>query len=252
MKHSLLLGISALFLANSLSAEGPDISAWSVTVKGGMAFPVMGEFTGDAAAERTTTTDPDGETVTTGDSANILGLDWSDAYGDFLTLAVEVDFWESPTRSLYLGVSHTRASGESAVLGTFDNRTVNASFSDYSDTGFYAGFRWGIGHSDWIKSLFSAQVGAAVVDSIDANVTNIPNVDRLGLYKRTTVFSGGLFLSVILTPLDFLEVGVDGGLVYQTAPKENSSQVDLLGLQGINSEGDLGLVPVRIFATIKF
>ncbi len=252
MKHLPLLGLSALFLTNFLWADGPDISAWSVTVKGGPAFPVMGEFTGNAAAEPTTTTDDDGNTITTDSSANILGLDWSDAYGDFLTLAVEVDFWESATRSLYFGVSHTRASGESAFLGTFDNRPVNASFSDYSDTGFYGGFRWGIGHSDWIKSLFSAQVGVAVVDSIDANVTNIPNVDRLGLYDRSTVFSGGLFLSVILTPLDFLEVGVDGGFVYQTAPKENSSQVDLLGLQGINNEGDLGLVPVRVFATIKF
>lgn len=239
-------------LPGVLLAEGPRVESWSITVKGGVAFPVMGGFSGSSGETTTTTTDEDGNVITTGNSANILALDWDDAYDDFIDLAIEVDFWESPTRSLYLGVSHTRASGKTALLGTFNGREVNASFSDYSDMGLYAGFRWGLGHSDWIKSLFSLQIGATMIDNIEADVTNISGVSRLGFYKRTTVFSGGLFLSVILTPLDFLEIGIDGGLRYQTAPEGDDSQLGLLGLGGVNSEGDLGLVPVRVFATVKF
>ncbi|MFP4493963.1 MAG: hypothetical protein ACLFRP_08760 [Puniceicoccaceae bacterium] len=264
MKHSPLPGLLALFLAVPLAADepiaaeeplAPDetiLDAWSVTVKGGPSFPVVGQFTGSAAELPSTATDDDGGSVATGDTANLAGLDWSEAFGDFLTVAVELDFWESPTRSLYFGVSHTRASGESAFLGSFDNRPVSASFSDYSDTGLYAGVRWGIGHTDWIKSLVSLQLGASLVDDLDATVTNLPDFDRIALYKESTVFSGGVFVSVIITPLDFLEVGIDGGFIYQTAPKENSTQTGLLDLQGLNSEGDLGMVPVRLMATIKF
>lgn len=240
------------FLASFLQAEDSYFSSWSVTVKGGPAFPVMGDVTGRSAAFPTTTTNDEGEVVTTGEFANMLGVSWSDAYKDFRTIAVEVDFWERPTRSFYLGVSHTQATGKSALLGTFNDRPVNASFSDYSDTTFYLGARWGVGYTSWIKSLLSVQVGAAVVDAINAEVTNLPNVDRLGLYQRSTVFSGGLFLSVIITPLDFLEVGIDGGFIYQSVLKKDSAQVDFLGLQGLNSEGDLGIVPVRVMATIKF
>ncbi len=245
----LLLSLAILPFA---SAEGPDISAWSITVKGGPAFPVYGEFSGSAAEARTTTEDDDGETTTTGNDASLNALDWDQAFDSFLSMAVEVDFWESETRSLYLGVSRTQASGKTTTLGTFDGRTVNASFGDYSDTGVYAGFRWGVGHSNWLKSLFSFQLGGARIDSIDARVTNLPNVDELGIYKTTTVFNAGAFLSVIFTPLDFLEIGVDSGFQYQTAPDGDNSQLSILGLDGINSEGNLGLVPVRILATIKF
>ncbi|MEM0965694.1 MAG: hypothetical protein AAGJ81_06055 [Verrucomicrobiota bacterium] len=251
MKVRLVL-ISLCISSLSASAAGPDISGWSITVKGGPAFPVMGDFSGSAAEQSTTTTDPDGNEVVTGNSANILGLDWSDAYDDFLDLAIEIDFWEGPTRSLYLGLSRTMASGKNATLGSFNGSNVTATFSDYSDTGIYAGFRWGLGNSGWIKSLISVQAGATIIDSIDADVTNIPNVTSIAFYQRSTVFSGGVFISVILTPLDFLEVGIESGFRYQTAPKGDNSQIDLLGLQGINSEGDLGLVPVRILATIKF
>jgi len=252
MKRFPFLIFSSLFLVVSLQAENPYFSNWSVTVKGGPAYPVMGDFTGGAAAQRTTTVDSEGNTITTGNSVNILGVDWSDAFDDFRTLAVELDFWERPTRSFYLGLSHTQASGKTAYLGTFNNRPVNASFSDYKDTTFYGGVRFGLAYTEWIKSLLSVQLGVASVDAINANVTNIPNVDRLGLYERSTVFSGGLFLSVVFTPLDFFEIGVDSGFIYQSVLKKNSSQVDLLGLQGINSGGDLGIVPVRVLATIKF
>ena len=252
MKHLPLPGLLALLLAAPLFADGPKLDAWSVTVKGGPAFPIIGQFTGGTAELPTTTMDDEGEPVTTGDTVNLGGLDWSDAFDDFATLAVELDFWESPTRSLYFGLSHTRASGKSVLLGSFDNRPVNASFSDYSDTALYAGVRWGLGHTDWIKSLVSVQLGAAVVDELDATVTNLPAFDRIGLYKQTTVFSAGIFVSVSITPLDFLEVGIDSGFIYQTAPKENSAETELLGLQDLNSEGDLGIVPVRIMATIKF
>lgn len=245
------LSLLLLLLAAAAHANGPDIANWSITVKGGPAFPVMGEFS-EGAAETTSTTTENGEVVTTGNSANFLPLDWDDAYDNFLDFAVEVDFWESETRSLYLGVSHTRADGKSAILGTFNGREVRASFSDYSDTGFYAGFRWGLGHSDWIKSLVSIQAGAAVVDSIEAGVTNLDGLSKVGFYERTTVFSGGIFLSAVLTPLDFLEVGIESGLEYQTGPDGDNSQLDVLGVGNVSAGGDLGLVPVRILATIKF
>jgi len=255
MSKRLLCFLPLLFLTNGFADEeggGPDISNWSITIKGGPAYPVMGEFTGSTAEQTTTTTDPDGNEVITGNAANIQALSWDDAYEDFLDLAVEVDFWEDATRSLYLGISHTRATGKTTSLGSFNGSQLTATFSDYSDTGIYAGFRWGLGEGSWIKSLISVQAGGAMVDNIEANVTSIPNVSQIPLYKQTTVFSGGVFLSVIITPLDFFEIGIESGLRYQTAPKADDSQVSLLGLEGINSEGKLGLVPVRILATFKF
>jgi len=252
LKNLLVLSASLLLSAGLGYAEGPNISAWSVTVKGGPAYPVYGDFTGGAAEAVTTTENDEGEEVTTGDNANINSLGWDQAFDDFLNLAVEVDFWESETRSLYLGVSRSQADGKSTLLGTFNGRSVTAKFSDYSDTGIYAGFRFGMGQTSWIKSLISVQLGATWIDAIDATTTNLPNADKIGIYKSTTVFSAGTFVSIILTPFDFLEVGVDAGFQYQTAPDGDSAELSLLGLDGVNSEGNLGLVPVRILATIKF
>ncbi len=245
-------GLIFFLIATALCADGPNISNWSVTVKGGPAFPVMGDFSGSAGQEPTTTTDNDGNEVVTGNSSNILALDWGDAYDTFLDFAIEVDFWESSTRSLYLGVSHTRATGKSTSLGTFNGNSMSATFSDYSDMGLYAGFRWGLGETSWIKSLFSLQAGAKIIDDIEAKVPNIRGVGTIPFYKRTTVFAGGAYISIILTPLDFLEIGVDSGFEYQTAPEGDDSQLGLLGLSSANSEGSLGLVPVRILATLKF
>jgi hypothetical protein len=246
------LPLLVLVYAPFLHAEGPDISSWSITAKGGPAFPVLGEFTGSAAEATTSTTDDEGNVTVTGNNANILSLDWDDAYKDFMNFAIELDFWENGTRSVYLGVSRTEATGKTTPLGTFGGREVNATFSDYSDTGLYAGFRWGLGESSWVKSLISAQAGATFTDSINAKVTNIPNVSQVGFYKTSTVFNVGVFVAVIFTPFDFLEIGVDSGFQYQTAPDGDDAQLSLLGLEGINSEGNLGLVPVRVLATIKF
>jgi len=245
-------GLLFCLCAASLCAEGPNISNWSITVKGGPAFPVMGDFSGSAGQEPTTSTDEDGNEVVTGNSSNILALDWNDAYDTFMDFAIEVDFWESSTRSLYLGVSHTRATGKSTFLGTFNGDPVSATFSDYSDTGLYAGFRWGLGDAGWIKSLFSLQAGAKIIDDIEAKVPNVEGVGSLPFYKRTTVFAGGAYVSIIFTPLDFLEIGIDSGFEFQTAPQGDDSQLGLLGLSSANSEGSLGLVPVRILATLKF
>lgn len=242
---AILLGVSAF-------AEGPEVSNWSITAKGGLAFPVLGDFSGSGGEAATTTTDEDGNEVVTGNNANVLALDWGDAYDTFMTLAVEVDFWESNTRSLYLGVSHTRASGKTTSLGSFNDSNIQATFSDYSDIGLYAGFRWGLGETDWIKSLISAQLGAKFIDDIEAKIPNNRGIGTIPFYKRTTVFMGGAYLSLILTPLDFLEIGIDSGFEYQTAPEGDDSQLSLIGLDSINSEGSLGLVPVRILATIKF
>lgn len=246
------LSLLACFTASFAQAEGPDISAWSVTVKGGPAFPVFGEFSGSAGEATSTNTDDEGNVITTGNNATIESLSWDDAYDNFLNLAVEFDFWEDATRSFYFGVSRTQADGKTTLLGSYNNRPVNASFSDYSDTGAYVGFRWGLGQANWVKSLFSLQAGATFIDSIDAQVTNIPNTPQVAFYKATTVFNIGAFVSVVFTPFDFLEIGVDSGFQYQTAPDGDDSQLGLLGLNGINSEGNLGFVPVRILATIKF
>jgi len=247
-----LFACSLFAAAGFLRAEGPDIAAWSVTVKGGPAFPVFGDFTGSSAEAATTTENDGGETVTTGNNASINSLSWDDAFDDFLSLAVEVDFWETDTRSFYVGVSRTQADGKSVLMGTFNGQGVTARFSDYTDTGLYAGFRFGVGQASWIKSLLSLQLGATWIENIDATTTNLPNADKIGIYKATTVFSAGAFLSVIATPLDFLEIGVEAGFEYQTAPDGDNSQLGILGLNGVNSEGELGLVPVRVLATIKF
>lgn len=247
-----LFAALSILSASLLHAEGPDISSWSITVKGGPAFPVFGEFTGSAGEASSSSTDEDGNVTTTGNDASINSLDWDQAFDSFINYAIEVDFWEDATRSLYFGVSRTEGSGKSATLGTYNGNTVTAAFNDYTDTGVYAGFRWGLGQTTWLKSLISLQAGATFVESVSANTTNLPGTTKIDIYKSSTVFNVGAFISVIFTPLDFLEVGIDSGFQYQTAPDGDSSQLGVLGLDGISSEGNLGLVPVRILATIKF
>tara|TARA_R100000027_G_scaffold63770_2_gene56764 strand:- start:12693 stop:13451 length:759 start_codon:yes stop_codon:yes gene_type:complete len=248
-----LLSLASILCATLLHAEGPDISSWSITVKGGIAYPVLGEFSGSAGEQTSSSTDDEGNVTTTGNNANINSLSWDDAFKDFMNFAVELDFWEGSSRSLYFGVSRTQATGKTTNLGTYNGSGVSATFSDYSDVGLYAGFRWGLGQpASWIKSLISVQAGATIVDGIDAQVTNIPNYSKIGIYKNTTAFSAGAFVSIIITPLEFFEIGIDSGFQYQTGLDGDNSQLELLGLNGINSEGQLGLVPVRILATIKF
>ncbi|MBC2603560.1 hypothetical protein [Puniceicoccus vermicola] len=247
-----LFSVLAILSAPFAHANGPDISSWSITVKGGPAFPVFGEFTGSAGEASTTTTDEDGNVTSTGNDASINSLDWDQAFDSFVNYAIELDFWEDGTRSLYLGVSRTEGSGKNANIGTFNGNPVIASFDDYTDTGLYAGFRWGLGEAGWVKSLISLQAGATFTESVSAQTTNLPGATKIGIYKSSTVFNVGAFVSVIFTPFDFLEVGIDSGFQYQTAPDGDNSQLGLLGLEGINSEGNLGLVPVRILATIKF
>ena len=239
-----------------LAAQGLDLEDLSLTIHAGQEFPVLGELTQSAStpAFTETITDDDGNEVETETfrAAEFQSLDWGDAFENFRTLGAELDFWEDSRRSLYLGASFTRAKGQNASLGTYDGADVRADFSDYKDTSFYAGFRWGESFHSLFKSLLSLQVGATVVDDISARVDDIPELNTLTFYKRSTVFEVGGLVSFLLTPTDFLEAGVQTGLTYQTAVSGNDQQLSELNLSAANGAGALGFVPVRALLRIRY
>lgn len=241
---------------SAAAAEGLDLESISLTLHAGQDFPVLGELTQSAStpAFTETITDADGNEVETETfrAAEFQSLDWGDAFENFRTLGAEIDFWEDTRRSFYLGASFTQAQGQNASLGTYDGSDVQADFSDYKDTAFYAGFRWGESFHSLFKSLLSLQVGATVVDDISAKVDNIPGINDLTFYKRSTVFEVGGLVSFLLTPTEFLEAGVQTGLMYQTSVSGDDQQLSELNLSAANGAGSLGVVPVRALVRIRY
>ena len=256
-RAGLVPGVAFLAMAfGAAAASGAE--KWSLAVKGGVSVSSDGDFHQGPAFDGS---------VLLGLEAGSLPVDvdvkdFDDVYGTFTEYALEAAYAFNEKTSLLLGISTLQADASALRVGTVAGTLpLLARFGDYDDVGAYVGVRYQFTTESAWTPYVSAQIGLKDVDSIDASFY-VPDVTFVAPYQAAltnaafysggTGLAGGVGVGLTYQANDSWQLGVESGYSAQGSLDDDDSIVGLLGLNGLNDEGKLGFLPLKVFANYRF
>ncbi|WP_156383514.1 hypothetical protein [Pseudoxanthomonas sp. Root65] len=249
------LGAALLMAAGPAFAAGPEQGKFSMSVLGGVDFPVSGDVHSGAVAPVPDLGPLNPALAGVSAELRIRSRSHDQIYGNAMSWGLEVGYGLSDRSEVFLQARETSADdgrvrvGAAYVPALDTELDVFGRFSGYDAYTWEAGYRHFFRDAGRVRPFVAARLGATETDAIratfeipDAAIT-IPNAP---FYEKAWALSGGIEAGVQIPFTERFSMKVAAGLNYIDDLSDDDSAIAGLGLARINDTGSRVSVPLSI------
>lgn len=255
------LAASVSTAALAAPQAGPEAGSWAVSVDVGADYSVGGDLHGGAEAPIADLGVLNPALAGVSSTLLIEGRSFSDIYdGAALSIGGEFAYGLSNNQEGFLAVRYVDFDDGSTQVGVADVPALDAQLPVFGEFEGYSAFSVEGGLRQYFMSglarpYVAGRAGVAFVDSISATFT-IPDagitIADAALYNRTTTFTVGADLGVLIAATNFASVAIEGGVRWTGVLDDDDTAIGGLGLAGINEEGGRISAPVLVRGRLSF
>jgi hypothetical protein len=250
-----LLGAALLMAAGPAFAAGPEQGKFSMSVFGGVDFPVSGDVHAGAVAPVPDLGPLNPALAGVSAELRIRSRTHDQIYGNALFYGLEVGYGLNDRSEIFLQAKETSADdgrvrvGAAYVPALDTELDVFGRFSSYDAYTWEVGYRYFFGDGDRVRPFVAARVGATETDDIRATF-EIPDaaitIQDAPFYKKDWALSGGLEAGAQIAFTERFSMRLAAGVNYIDDLSDDDSAIAGLGLASINDTGSRVSIPLSI------
>jgi hypothetical protein len=250
-----LLGAALLMAAGPAFAAGPEQGKFSMSVFGGVDFPVSGDVHSGAVAPVPDLGPLNPALAGVSAELRIRSRSHDQIYGNAKSYGLEVGYGLSDRSEIFLQAKETSADegrvrvGAAYVPALDTELDVFGEFSSYDAYTWEMGYRHFFGDGDRVRPFVAARLGATETDVIRATF-EIPDaaitIPDAPFYEKGWALSGGLEAGAQIAFTERFSMRLAAGVNYIDDLSDDDSAIAGLGLAAINDTGSRVSVPLSI------
>lgn len=250
-----LLGAALLMAAGPAFAAGPEQGKFSMSVFGGVDFPVSGDVHSGAVAPVADLGPLNPALAGVSAELRIRSRSHDQIYGNAKSYGLEVGYGLSDRSEVFLQARETSADdgrvrvGAAYVPALDTELDVFGEFSSYDAYTWEVGYRHFFGDGDRVRPFVAARLGATETDVIRATF-EIPDaaitIPDAPFYEKGWALSGGLEAGAQIAFTERFSMRLAAGVNYIDDLSDDDSAIAGLGLAAINDTGSRVSVPLSI------
>lgn len=250
-----LLGAALLMAAGPAFAAGPEQGKFSMSVLGGVDFPVSGDVHSGAVAPVPDLGPLNPALAGVSAELRIRSRSHDQIYGNAMSWGLEVGYGLSDRSEVFLQARETSADDGRVRVGAAYVPALDTELDVFGRFSGYDAYTWEVGYRHFfrdggrVRPFVAARLGATETDAIratfeipDAAIT-IPNAP---FYEKAWALSGGLEAGVQIPFTERFSMKLAAGVNYIDDLSDDDSAIAGLGLARINDTGSRVSVPLSI------
>nr|WP_298130749.1 hypothetical protein [uncultured Pseudoxanthomonas sp.] len=250
-----LLGVALLMAAGPAFAAGPEQGKFSMSVLGGVDFPVSGDVHSGAVAPVPDLGPLNPALAGVSAELRIRSRSHDQIYGNAMSWGLEVGYGLSDRSEVFLQARETSADDGRVRVGAAYVPALDTELDVFGRFSGYDAYTWEVGYRHFfrdggrVRPFVAARLGATETDVIratfeipDAAIT-IPNAP---FYEKEWALSGGIEAGVHVPFTERFSMKFAAGVNYIGDLADDDSAIAGLGLAFINDTGSRVSVPLSV------
>lgn len=250
-----LLGAALLMVAGPAFAAGPEQGKFSMSVSGGVDFPVSGDVHSGAVAPVPDLGPLNPALAGVSAELRIRSRSHEQIYGTAKSWGLEVGYGLSDRSEVFLLARETSADDGRVRVGAAYVPALDTELDVFGKFSGYDAYTWEVGYRHFfrdggrVRPFVAARLGATETDVIRATF-EIPDaaitIPDAPFYEKGWALSGGLEAGVQIPFTERFSMKLAAGVNYIDDLADDDSAIAGLGLAAINDTGSRVSIPLSI------